>query len=305
MKNKNTAKILFILIIALCLIPYVTAPMALLAGILFSMAIGNPYAEATKKYTHKLLQYSVIGLGFGMNAAVALEAGKSGFIYTMCGIAFTFTVGFLIARMLKVDNKTSFLISAGTAICGGSAIAAVAPVINAKHENTSVALGVVFILNSIALIIFPAIGHYFHLTETQFGIWSAIAIHDTSSVVGASSQYGKLALQTATTIKLARALWIIPVTFASGFIFKSEVRKAKIPYFIFFFIAAMILNSMLPSLRFAFQDVYAVAKQCLVLTLFLIGANLSPASIRSVGLKPFSMGIIIWIIVSVVAFAVI
>lgn len=288
----------FILLIVLCILPFVPAPAALLAGIAFSVITGNPFEEKTGKMTHKLLQYSVIGLGFGMNAMAALDAGRRGLVYTVAGIIFTFTFGFIISRILKVDKKTSYLISAGTAICGGSAIAAVAPVIDAKSENTSVALGVVFILNSIALLIFPAIGHHFHLTEGQFGLWSAIAIHDTSSVVGASSLYGKTALATATTVKLARALWIIPVALLSGLAFRSDVKRVKIPYFIIAFFAAMLLNTYLPAIGGVSEVIYQLSKRGLVVTLFLIGANLSRATLKNVGVRPFVMGVILWLAVS-------
>lgn len=284
----------------LCAFPVITAPMALLAGLIFSISIGNPIIEKTSKWTHKLLQFSVVGLGFGMNAAVALEAGKKGLLYTIGGIALTFTIGYLISKILKVEKKTSYLISAGTAICGGSAIAAVAPVIEAKSEETSVALGVVFVLNSLALLIFPVIGHFLNLSQGQFGLWSAIAIHDTSSVVGASSQYGKEALAIATTVKLTRALWIIPVTLVSGIVFKSGTRKVNIPFFIFAFIIAMLCNTYLTSLADIFHYIYLISKQGLVITLFLIGSNLSVKVIKNVGARPFIMGILLWIIMSVV-----
>jgi len=276
MMNRKYTTFIFIAALLLCAFPVISAPIALFLGIVISLTMGNPLINHTRKLTHKLLQFSVIGLGFGMNAAVAIEAGKKGFIYTISGITITFLLGYIISTILKVNKKTSFLISAGTAICGGSAIAAVAPVIDADNEDTSVALGVVFILNSVALFLFPIIGHYLGFTQSQFGLWSAIAIHDTSSVVGASSQYGKLALATAVTIKLTRALWIVPVTLASGYAFKSEVKKVKIPLFIIAFIITMLLNTYIHSFQYIFQGIYTVSKQALVITLFLIGANLSP-----------------------------
>ncbi|MGE5681222.1 MAG: YeiH family protein [Bacillota bacterium] len=290
--------IIFALLLLLCMFPVVTAPLALFAGIVLAVTIGNPVIAKTQKLTHKLLQFSVVGLGFGMNAAVALEAGKKGIIYTVAGITVTFILGYIFSKILKVNKNTSILISAGTAICGGSAIAAVAPVIEAKSEDTSVALGVVFILNSIALLLFPFVGHQLGLSQTQFGLWSAIAIHDTSSVVGASSQYGKLALATATTIKLTRALWIIPVTLLSALMFKSDVKKIKIPLFIIFFFLAMLINTYLVGFHDYFQIIYSVSKQALVVTLFLIGSNLSKNTLKKVGLKPFALGITLWIIVS-------
>jgi uncharacterized integral membrane protein (TIGR00698 family) len=298
MMNKKAQLIIFILLLIACAFPIVSAPLALFAGIVLAVTIGNPVIAKTQKLTHKLLQFSVIGLGFGMNAAVALEAGKKGFIYTIAGITLTFLLGFIISRFLKVNKNTSILISAGTAICGGSAIAAVAPVIEAESEDTTVALGVVFILNSVALLLFPFIGHYLGLSQPQFGLWSAIAIHDTSSVVGASSQYGKLALATATTIKLTRALWIIPVTLVSALMFKSDLKKIKIPYFIFAFFLAMLVNTYFTSMHSLFQIVYLIAKQALVITLFLIGSNLSKETLKKVGLRPFVMGITLWVIIS-------
>lgn len=288
------------LLICLCAFPIITAPAALLLGLLFSITIGNPIISKTSKWTHLLLQFSVVGLGFGMNAAVALEAGKQGLLYTITGILLTFVIGYLISRLFKVEKKTAFLISTGTAICGGSAIAAVAPAIDAKSEETSVALGIVFVLNSVALFIFPVIGHYLNLTQSQFGLWSAIAIHDTSSVVGASSQYGKEALAIATTIKLTRALWIIPVSLISGLIFRSGTGKIKIPYFIFIFVIAMLCNTYFTSASSAFHYIYLISKQGLVITLFLIGSNLSLGVIKNVGLKPFLMGILLWLVMATI-----
>lgn len=298
MTKHNYAQILLPLMLAICAVPVISAPIALSLGIVFALTVGNPEIEKTRVATQRLLQGSVIGLGFGMNAAVALEVGTRGLAFTVAGILITFTLGFVISRMLKVDKTTGYLISTGTAICGGSAIAAVAPAIGAKSESTSVALGVVFILNSVALMIFPAIGHMLNLSQSQFGLWSAIAIHDTSSVVGAASQYGKEALQAATTIKLTRALWIIPITLLSAVVFKSEAKGIKIPYFIFAFFLAMVMNTYLTSWGEAFHIIYLIAKQGLVVTLFLIGANLSRATLRSVGVRPFIMGILLWIVIS-------
>jgi uncharacterized integral membrane protein (TIGR00698 family) len=292
------SKVLFVILIVVCLFPQVSAPVALLAGVLFAVIFGNPFVEKTRKATHSLLQLSVIGLGFGMNAAVALEAGKKGLGYTIAGITLTFLIGYLISRVLKVDKKTAYLISTGTAICGGSAIAAVAPVIEAKSEDTSVALGVVFILNSVALFLFPFIGHVLGLSEARFGLWAAIAIHDTSSVVGAASHYGKDALAIATTIKLTRALWIIPVSLVSGLFFKSEVKKIKIPYFIFAFFGAMLVNTYFTGLHDAFQIIFQISRQGLVITLFLIGSNITLNTLKTVGYKPFALGILLWLIMS-------
>jgi uncharacterized integral membrane protein (TIGR00698 family) len=291
-------KVLFVLLLIACLFPQVSAPIALLGGVVFAVAFGNPFVEKTRKATHTLLQFSVVGLGFGMNAAVALEAGKTGLGYTIAGIALTFILGFALSRIIRVDKKTAYLISTGTAICGGSAIAAVAPVIDAKSEDTSVALGVVFILNSIALFLFPYLGHLLGLSEPRFGLWAAIAIHDTSSVVGAASHYGKDALAVATTIKLTRALWIIPVSLVSGLFFKSEVKKIKIPYFIFAFFGAMLVNTYFTGMHDIFQIIFQISRQGLVITLFLIGSNITLQTIRTVGYKPFALGILLWIIMS-------
>ncbi len=298
MINQYYSKPLFYVVLIVCAFPFVSAPIALLMGVLYAFIFGNPFLEKTRKATHLLLQFSVVGLGFGMNAAVALDSGKKGFLYTITGIILTFLIGFLLSRVFKVDKKTSYLISAGTAICGGSAIAAVAPVINARSEDTSVSLGVVFILNSIALLIFPFIGHSLGLSESQFGLWAAIAIHDTSSVVGAASLYGKDALAIATTIKLTRALWIIPVSLVSGMFFKSEVKKVKIPYFIFAFVAAMLINSSFTNLQNLFHTIFLISRQGLVITLFLIGSNITITTIKTVGYKPFLLGVVLWIIMS-------
>ncbi|MGE5498077.1 MAG: YeiH family protein [Syntrophothermus sp.] len=299
---KKYSQIIFVVLLLLSLFPFVTGPVALLMGLSFAVIVGNPFIDKTRKKTHQLLQASVVGLGFGMNASVALQAGSHGIWFTIAGIALTFFLGFIISRLLKINSKTSYLISAGTAICGGSAIAAVAPIIDAKSEDTSVSLGVVFLLNSIALFIFPFIGHFFNLSQQQFGLWSAVAIHDTSSVVGAASQYGKEALAVATTIKLTRALWIIPVSLVSAFFFRKEIKHIKIPWFIFWFFIAMMLNTFIPQAQDAFHIIYLVARQGLVLTLFLIGANLSPATLKSVGVRPLIMGVILWIIISTASF---
>ena len=298
MLSPRATKILLLFLLVLCAFPIISAPVALLAGVLFALIFGNPVVEKTQKATHTLLQLSVIGLGFGMNTSVALQAGKSGFLYTVAGIALTFSIGFVLSRFLKVDKKTAYLISTGTAICGGSAIAAVAPVIEAKSEDTSVALGVVFILNSVALLLFPFVGHLLGLSEARFGLWAAIAIHDTSSVVGAASHYGKEALAIATTVKLTRALWIIPVSIASGFVFKSEVKKVKIPYFIFAFFGAMLVNTYVVSMHDIFQIVAQISRQGLVITLFLIGSNITLKTLRTVGAKPFILGVLLWVIIS-------
>jgi uncharacterized integral membrane protein (TIGR00698 family) len=291
----------FIVAVLFCLTPLITPPLALLGGLVFANTLGNPFKKYNSKASKWLLQISVVGLGFGMNAMAALRAGKTGILFTVVSIFGTLALGYIFGRWMKMDKKTTQLISAGTAICGGSAIAAVAPVIEAEEKQISVALGIVFILNSIALFLFPVLGHLLHLSETQFGMWAAIAIHDTSSVVGAAGRYGPQALLTATTVKLARALWIIPVSLGMAALRKKGSGKVKIPWFIFLFVIAMLLNSYVPPINAVSAYIVMVAKAGLTLTLFLIGAGLSLSSLRSVGLKPFVLGIILWVIISVAA----
>jgi len=270
----------------------------LLLGLVIAQSTGHPYLHLNHKATQILLQASVVGLGFGMNLHAALQAGKQGILFTIVSISGTLLAGYFLGKWLKTDKKTSFLISAGTAICGGSAIAAISPVIKAEEKQISVALGCVFILNSVALFIFPMIGHNLNLSQTQFGLWCAIAIHDTSSVVGAAGKYGPHALEVATTVKLARALWIVPVTFISSFIFKNRAGKTNIPYFIGLFIIALIANTYVPVVKLAGPYLVVIAKAGLTLTLFLIGAGLSRKVISSVGLKPLLQGVVLWMAIS-------
>jgi len=270
--------------------------------------MGNPFIKYNKKATTLLLQVSIVCLGFNINLQHALEAGEKGFIFTVSTIAVTLICGYFIGKRLNIDKITSFLISSGTAICGGSAIAAVAPIVKANEQQMSMALGTIFILNSIALFIFPSLGHMLGFTDEQFGTWCAIAIHDTSSVVGAAKQYSPNALQIATTIKLERALWIIPISLVTAYYQKkknveSQV-KIKIPYFIFIFIVAIIINTYLP-INYSvygstpYQYIYMFGKKGLVVTLFLIGSGLSLKTIRSVGWRPVLQGVLLWLIISV------
>jgi uncharacterized integral membrane protein (TIGR00698 family) len=299
--NISLREIIFIAAVILCLSPLISPPFALLLGLVFALFIGHPYLHLNHKATTILLQVSVVGLGFGMNVTSAIKAGRQGVFFTIVSIIMTFVIGFVMGRLLKIEKKASYLISSGTAICGGSAIAAVAPVIKAEEKDISVALGTIFILNSVALFLFPVIGHALNLSQTQFGLWCAIAIHDTSSVVGAASKYGAAALEVATTVKLARALWIIPVAFISTFIFKNKKSKIKIPYFIGYFFLAMILNSYLSLVQQYGHYVVSIAKSGLTLTLFLIGSGLSQKVLKSVGFKPLIQGIVLWIIISMVS----
>ncbi|MDT3401136.1 MULTISPECIES: YeiH family protein [Mucilaginibacter] len=299
--NENTRKFIFIICVALCLTPIVSPAIALLLGLAVAQLSGHPYLHLNHKATHLLLQVSVVGLGFGMNVHSAMQAGKEGVLFTIASISSTLLFGFLIGKWLKIEKKTSYLISNGTAICGGSAIAAISPVIKAEEKQISVALGCVFILNSIALFVFPVVGHYFNLSQTQFGLWCAIAIHDTSSVVGAASKYGAHALEVATTVKLARALWIVPIAFLSTFLFKNQSKKVAIPYFIGLFILAMIANTYMPVVKLISPYMVMIAKAGLTLTLFLIGAGLSRQVLASVGFKPLVQGVVLWILISVSA----
>ena len=301
---------LVLLLTVLLLIDYipgvnsiVTPPMALFIGLAFALLCGKAYPAFNKKMSKKLLQYSVIGLGFGMNLQASLASGKEGMAFTIISVAGTMLIGWFIGRkMLKVNRDTSYLISSGTAICGGSAIAAVGPVIKAKDTDMSVALGTIFILNAIALFIFPVIGHWLGMTQEQFGLWAAIAIHDTSSVVGAGAAYGEEALQIATTVKLTRALWIIPLAIVTSFIFKTKGQKVSIPWFILWFVVAMVINTYLLSTSetgiIIGSAINGLARKALTLTLFFIGASLSVDTLKTVGVKPLIQGILLWIVIS-------
>ena len=259
---------------------------------------GNPFVAFNHIAITYLLQFSVIGLGFGMNATAAISAGKEGFILTIFSIFSTLILGAFLGKWLKTDKKTSHLISCGTAICGGSAIAAISPVIKSNENQTSIALGVIFILNSIALFVFPIIGHQLDLSQKEFGLWCAIAIHDTSSVVGAANKYGAEALQIATTVKLARALWIIPISLLTAVIFKNKSQKIKIPYFIGLFILAMLFNSYVPQTAIVSPYIVNIAKIGLTITLFLIGATLNINTLKVVGVKPLLQGVFLWIFIA-------
>ena len=295
LQKKLLLQLLFLALAVLSFSPLVSPPIALLFGILFVNIFGK--VLETDTFVKKLLQYSIVGLGFGINLNTAIEAGSQGFLFTVSTIALVMIFGLLLAKILKIDKTIAQLISAGTAICGGSAIAAVAPILKANSKQTSVALGIVFVLNAVALFIFPEIGHFFNLTQNQFGIWSAIAIHDTSSVVGAASKYGNEALQIATTVKLARALWIIPLAFLISVFTKSE-GKIKIPYFIGFFVLAILAGTYLPFLQNFNTIISEISRDTLKVALFLIGAGLSLQNLKNIGIKPLLLGIILWIFIS-------
>ncbi len=296
-------KIVFIILIFACLTPWASPPIALVLGLIAALTFGNPFPEQTKKATKVLLQTSVVLLGFGMKLTAVWEAGKQGVLFTIATIFGTLAVGYLVGKLLKVEEKTSNLISSGTAICGGSAIAAVAPVIEAESEQISVSLGTVFILNSIALLVFPIIGHALNLSQKQFGIWAAIAIHDTSSVVGAAQSYGAEALAIATTVKLARALWIAPVALLFSFLYRNKKAKIAVPYFILFFLLATVFRTYAPTIiqPSIYDSIVNLAKAGLTVTLFLIGASLSRETLIKVGIKPLVQGVILWILISLVS----
>lgn len=312
---KTNNKVIYVAILAimtLCLLlgyvpgmsafsTWVTPPVALFLGLVFALFCGQAYPKFNKKVSKKLLQYSVVGLGFGMNLQASLASGKEGMAFTIISVVGTMLVGMFIGcKMLKVSRDTSYLISSGTAICGGSAIAAVGPVIKAKDSDMSVALATIFILNAIALFIFPVLGQWLGLSQHDFGTWAAIAIHDTSSVVGAGAAYGEEALQVATTIKLTRALWIIPLALVTSFIFKGDGKKISIPWFILWFIVAILLNTyVLDGIPALGQAISGLARKGLIITMFFIGASLSTDVLKSVGVKPLIQGVLLWIVISV------
>ncbi len=282
---------------------WVQAPIVLFMGLAYSFLWGTPYKSFNGKASKKLLQWSIIGLGFGMNLHESLASGIGGMSATVVSVVLTLLLGLFIGcKWLGVERKTAYLVGSGTAICGGSAIAAVGPTIKADEEAMSVALGSVFILNALALFIFPIIGRYLSLSQQEFGTWAAIAIHDTSSVVGAGATYGEEALHTATMIKLTRALWIIPLAFFSSFVFKGKGSKVQIPWFILFFVIALLVNTyLLPSYPQISAGISSVARKGMTLAMFFIGATLSPQSLRKIGWRPFLLAVILWILVSVVS----
>ena len=292
------SKILFVLGLVFCLTPWASPPLALLAGLFFGAIASHPYPGESRQISKYLLQAAVVGLGFGMNLQQVLRAGRSGFLYTAVGIAFALMVGTAIGKLVAVHPRAAFLISTGTAICGGSAIAAVGPVVGATEDEMSVSLGTIFMLNSVALLTFPAIGAALKLSQTQFGLWAALAIHDTSSVVGACARYGLPALAIGTTVKLARALWIVPVTVATAMRVGSKTR-IQWPWFILFFCLAAMANTYLLAGLPVYHFLSNLGKLMLIFTLFLIGATLSPAALRKVGPRPLIQGVLLWIVVAV------
>jgi uncharacterized integral membrane protein (TIGR00698 family) len=298
-ESSLASKIVFFALLLFCLTPWCAPPLALALGLLLALTLGSPYK--TSRQTKLLLQVSVVGLGFGMNLQKVVAAGRSGILFTLATIVGTLLIGYALGRALQINRSIAHLISSGTAICGGSAIAAVGPVIGATDEEMSVSLGTVFILNSVALFAFPIIGAALHLTQTQFGIWSAIAIHDTSSVVGAAAAYGAEALQIATTVKLTRALWIVPLTLVTAYAFRKRgAGRVTIPWFILFFLLASVVRTYVPAPQMTWDVLVRIARIGLTVTLFLIGSALSRKSLASVGFRPLILGVTLWILISAV-----
>jgi uncharacterized integral membrane protein (TIGR00698 family) len=277
---------------------YVSPPIALTAGIIFGLTVAHPLPADSRELSRLLLQASVVALGFGMNLHEVIKAGRTGFLYTALGICFALAAGLGIGKLLQVRANSSYLITTGTAICGGSAIAAIGPIIQADEQEMAVALGTIFILNSVALLIFPLIGAALHLTQQQFGLWAALAIHDTSSVVGASSKYGPAALVVGTTVKLARALWIVPLALITA-AFKRSNRRVQLPYFILFFCLAAVVNTCVANISRYTQTLFTLGRFSLTAVLFLIGTSISLKALREVGWRPLAQGIVLWMTVAI------
>lgn len=294
---KKVTATLFFLFLGMIVFLKMSPSLSLLLGLTIGIFTENPFVKKSKVVTKYLLQGAVIGLGFGMNFTSVMAAGKDGFVFTLLTISTAIGLGFVLGKILKVERIISYLISVGTAICGGSAIAAISQVVDADEKDISISIGTVFILNAVALFIFPPIGHYFELTQQQFGIWAAIAIHDTSSVVGAASNYGNEALLIATTIKLARALWIIPMALLTSFIFKKQSSASAFPWFILFFIFASLVNTYIDIPEFIKSGILILSKIGFSVTLFLIGTGISLKNIKAVGPRPLLQGVILWIII--------
>jgi uncharacterized integral membrane protein (TIGR00698 family) len=312
------SKIIFLVALALSFTGILSPPVALLAGILFGLSFTHPYPSASRTAARVLLQVSVVALGFGMNLHEVLKAGRSGFVYTALGISFALVLGLTLGKLLRVRGNSSFLITTGTAICGGSAIAAMGPILQADEEEMAVSLGTIFILNSVALLIFPPIGNALQLSQSQFGLWAALAIHDTSSVVGAATKYGAQALVIATTVKLARALWIVPLALITAAIKRARAQRAaaaaferdtaevgasagdagvrmQFPWFILFFLLAAVANTYLPAQHAASKTFFTLGRFGLTATLFLIGTGISRATLKEVGWRPLLQGVLLWL----------
>jgi len=287
----------------LCLTPYITPPFALFLGLLFALTLGTPFPVFNKNISKYLLQISVVGLGFGMNLLDSFKAGSDGMLFTLFSVVSVMFLGIVLGKRFRIPGVSAYLIATGTAICGGSAIAAVGPIAKSNESEMSISLATIFILNALALFLFPVLGHWLDLSQHQFGLWAAIAIHDTSSVVGAGATFGEEALKVATTVKLTRALWIIPLSVFTSFYFKSKGDRIVIPWFILFFILAMVLNTYLPIPINLTDGIVTVARQCLTLTLFFIGAGMSRSVIKNVGVKPLILAITLWFFIAIISLA--
>ena len=300
-KGGVVTKVIYILLVACCCTSFISPPIALFSGLTLALTIGAPFHSFNSFVSKYLLQISVVGLGFGMNLLDSVKAGSDGMFFTLFSVVSVLFIGIMVGKWLGISKIPSFLIASGTAICGGSAIAAVGPIAKADECEMSVSLATIFVLNAIALFLFPVLGHWLHLSQHQFGMWAAIAIHDTSSVVGAGATFGEEALKVATTVKLTRALWIIPLSVFTSFYFKSKGDKVFIPWFIFLFILAMVMNTYLNIPKTLTHGIVAVSRQCLTITLFFIGAGLSRATLKSVGVRPLVLGLTLWIFIAVVS----
>lgn len=298
LEQNKLASIIFFIVLLVCTTGLISPAIALLLGIVVTHFFGNPMAIYSPKIVQWLLQISVVGLGFGMQLKHVVTAGSASFGITVISIASTLLLGSFLGKWFKTDFKTSHLIACGTAICGGSAIASIAPVIRSTEKQTGLALGVIFILNAIALFLFPVVGHLLKLTQNEFGIWSAIAIHDTSSVVGAASSYGTEALQIATSVKLARSLWIIPISIFTALLTSNKAGSIKIPYVIFVFLGVIIVQTYFPIPDFVNVKINSLSKIGLTITLFLIGSGLTKEMLFKVGVKPLFQGLLLWIFIA-------
>lgn len=292
----DVSKNIFFIGLILAASGLVSPPVALAGGIVYGFSFAHPFHVESRRLSRLLLQISVVGLGFGMDLHQVIRVGRSGFLYTAASITFAMLLGWALGKTLHVQKGTSFLISAGTAICGGSAIAAISPITNAGEEEIAVSLGTIFILNSVALLIFPIIGAMLHMSQSQFGLWAALAIHDTSSVVGATAKYGMLALAVGTTVKLARALWIVPLSIGTAAIRKSKTR-IQWPWFILFFCLAAVVNTYIALFRPEYATLKHLGILGLTVTLYLIGTGLSARTVREVGVRPLLQGVLLWIVV--------
>jgi uncharacterized integral membrane protein (TIGR00698 family) len=293
-------KIVFFLALILAASGMMSPPLALVIGICYAFVFTHPYHVESRKLSQLLLKLAVIGLGFGMNLRQVVHTGRDGFFYTAISISGALLMGWLLGRLFSVGKKASYLITVGTAICGGSAIAAIAPITNPDDEEMAMSLGTVFVLNSVALLLFPLVGLTLHMTQTQFGLWAALAIHDTSSVVGAAAKFGTEALQIATTVKLVRALWIVPLAMLTAYFAKSRA-KVQLPWFILFFCLAAVANTYVPAGHLLYPALSRLGRIGLTVVLFLIGTGLSKETLRKVGIRPFLQGVCLWAIVAVVS----